>query len=122
MATETLKYSDDGLCFSLIGSSGKTLTEETQVPETGVAYLATLVGPRVITFPNYAIPGPKPAVNQIFSLVPVTTVRSGQCASADDIAASFDCDEDDDEEEVPGLDEEIDDEDLDDDEDDEDED
>lgn len=118
----TIKYTDDGLNFSLMGATGQILTE-TPVPETGVAYVSTRIGPRVVTFPNYDLPDKgKVKVNTVFSLLPDSTAVVGKCASAEDIAASY---EDDDDEEDVDLDEDeyidddIDDEEADDEEDDE---
>lgn len=114
----TIKYSGDGLHFSLVSGAG-TILPEMEVPETGVAYVSTRLGPRVVTFPNYDQPDKSSVkVNTVFTLVPDTTSVVGKCADADVIAAFYD-DDDDEEEDDGELDDEEDD-DIDDDTDDDD--
>jgi hypothetical protein len=90
----TLKYSDDGLNFSIIGRSGNILPEQ-PVPETGIAFVSTNIGSRVVIFPNYEMPRTsKEKLNTVYMLLPVQTTVSGKCASAIDIAASYEDDDD----------------------------
>lgn len=90
---ETIEYSPDGLSFLIRDAIGVPIASTQSVPETGVAYLATDKGGRVVVFPNYNLPGRKPKVNQVFSLLETPTVIKGICASASDISAAFEEDE-----------------------------
>jgi hypothetical protein len=112
----TIKYSADGLNFSLIGSAGGVILPEMPVPETGVAYVSTRLGPRVVTFPHYDLEDKgRVKVNTVFSLTPETTAVVGKCADADAISDSYD---DDDENDLDLDEDELDDDELDDDDDD----
>lgn len=107
---ETLQYINGGLDFALLTTTGGKLTDPAPVPETGVAYLATRNGPRVVVFPNYAIEGgTKPKDNTIYALTPVATKVDGECASVEAIAAaSGDDDDDEDEDDLDDLDDDYD--------------
>jgi len=110
----TIKYSGDGLNFSLVSGAGVILPEM-EVPETGVAYVSTRLGPRVVTFPNYDQPDKASVkVNTVFTLVPDTTSVVGKCADADVIAAFYDDDDEDEDEDEDDIDDDIDDDDEDD--------
>lgn len=93
---ETLKYLDDGLAFTVLGVSGLKLTEPQPVPETGVCYLSTPTGPRVVLFPVYDMPGTKPVIGEglICTITPVPTMIAGKCADIDAIDAAAEGDED----------------------------
>jgi hypothetical protein len=94
----TIKYSEDGLNFSLLGASGVIMPEQ-QVPETGVAYVSTRIGPRVVTFPHYGLEDTaRVKTNTVFALVAEPTAISGKCASASNIADSYEDDDEDEEE------------------------
>lgn len=85
----TLKYSPDGLEFSILGQSGVIFPQEA-VPENGIALVNTTIGPRVVIFPHNELPGTsKEKSNTVFELLPVTTSVSGRCASADAIALEY---------------------------------
>lgn len=99
---ETLQYTNEGLDFALLTTTGGKLTDPAPVPETGVAYLATRNGPRVVVFPNYSIEGDgaKPKENTIYTLSPLPTKVEGECADEDAIAAASGDEDDEDEDDT----------------------
>lgn len=107
--SETICYSPDGIEFSLKGPLGNVIAEQQVVPETGVAYLVTKAGPRVVFFPIYtmqSIGGITPLKDTVYELRPIPTLVVGGCGTANDIADANDV-EDDDEDEQDEDDEDV---------------